>query len=102
MSERTDPRAVVERLNELINAHDASAAGAVLFAPDAYLVSAGGRVLDLEGLGRMLSSSLAAFPDLRMDVTRWVVDGDTVVTEEVMQGTHKGPFAGLAPTGKPV
>ena len=33
---------------------------------------------------------------------RWVLDGDVVVTEEVMEGTHKGPFAGLAPTGRRV
>ena len=27
---------------------------------------------------------------------------DTVFTEEVMEGTHDGPFAGLPPTGKRV
>ena len=93
-----DPRAVVERLNETLNAHDIDA-GRLLYADDAYLVPATGRQMDLDGLSQMLAMSIAAFPDLEMQVQRWVVDGDTVVTEEVMVGTHKGPFAGLAPTG---
>ena len=93
-----DPRAVVERLNETLNAHDIKA-GRTLYADDAYLVPATGRQMDLDGLCRMLDMTLAAFPDLEMRVDRWVVDGDIVVTQEVMVGTHKGPFAGLAPTG---
>ena len=93
-----DPRAVVERLNETLNAHDLEA-GRALYAEDARLIPATGRLMDLDGLCRMLEMSLTAFPDLEMQVQRWVVDGDTVVTEEVMVGTHKGPFAGLAPTG---
>ena len=96
------PRDVVERLNALINAHDTSEEGAQLFAEDAYLVTAQGRQLDVPGLGRMLEASLRAFPDMRVDVTRWVIDGDTVVTEEVMQATHNGPFAGIEPTGQAV
>jgi steroid delta-isomerase-like uncharacterized protein len=93
-----DPKAVVERLNETVNAHDIDA-GRKLYAEDAYLVPATGRKMDLDGLCHMLEMSIAAFPDLEMRVQRWVVQGDTVVTEEVMVGTHKGPFAGLAPTG---
>jgi len=45
---------------------------------------------------------LRAFPDLRMTVQRWVEDGEVVVTEEVMEGTHRGEFAGMAPTGRRV
>ncbi|HET9442771.1 MAG TPA: ester cyclase [Acidimicrobiales bacterium] len=95
------PREVVERLVATINAHD-PAAGRALFRHDARLVAATGRVLTLAGLARMLSDSVAAFPDLTVRVERWVVDGDTVVTEELMEGTHGGEFAGLAPTGRPV
>ncbi|MGI8793694.1 MAG: ester cyclase [Acidimicrobiales bacterium] len=94
-------RAVVEQLTATINAHD-PAAGAVLFASDARLVSAGGRMFSLAGLGQLLADSLVAFPDLQVKVTRWVEDGDLVVTEEVMEGTHRGDFAGLSPTGRRV
>lgn len=100
-TEVTTPRGVVEQLNESINAHD-TAAGGALFAPDARLVSAAGRVMTLAGLGRLLADSLAAFPDLHVEITRWVVDGEVVVTEEVLEGTHDGPFAGLSPTGQKV
>jgi predicted ester cyclase len=48
------------------------------------------------------SRELGAFPDLTMRVARWLVDGNVVVTEEVMEATHRGHFAGLAPTGRRV
>lgn len=95
------PREVVQRLTEVINAHD-PAGGRELFASDARLITAGGRVLTLPGLGRLLGDTVSAFPDMRFRIDRWVVDGDVVVTEEVMEGTHKGDFAGLAATGKRV
>ncbi len=96
-----DPRAVIERLQETINAHDPGAS-LQLFADGARLTSARGRVLDLDGLQRLMLSSLSSFPDLTVRVVRWIVEGDVVVTEEVMEGTHQGEFAGLAPTGKAV
>jgi predicted ester cyclase len=93
----SEPRAVIDALNATINAHD-SQAGRILYRDNARLVTATGRVLDPDGLARMLDHTLAAFPDLRMTVLRWVVEGDTVVTEELMEGTHEGEFGGLAPT----
>ncbi|HEX7165378.1 MAG TPA: ester cyclase [Acidimicrobiales bacterium] len=96
-----DPRRVVERLNDSINAHD-PAAGRALFADDARFVTATGRVLNLGGMGQLLSDTVAAFPDMRMRIERWIVDGGTVVTEEVMEGTHLGDFAGLSPTRRRV
>lgn len=95
------PREVVERLTEVINQHDPSS-GRDLFAADAHLVTAGGRVLTLPGLAQLLHDTVTAFPDMRVRVDRVIVDGDIVVTEEVMEGTHDGDFAGLAPTGKRV
>jgi steroid delta-isomerase-like uncharacterized protein len=95
------PREVVGALVEAINAHDLPASRN-LFRADAWLVTAAGRRLDLDGLERMLGLTLKAFPDLSMRVARWLVDGSVVVTEEVMEGTHLGDFAGLAPTGRRV
>ena len=96
-----EAREVVTKLNETLNAHDV-AAGRALYAEDARLLAASGHQLDLDGLDRMFTMSLEAFPDMRITVERWVEDGDTVVTEEVMEGTHKGLFAGLAPSGRQV
>ena len=95
------PRDVVERLHAAINAHD-PAAGRDLFAPDARIVAATGRVLTIAGLGQMLTDTATAFPDLVVRVERWTEQGDTVVTEEIMEGTHLGPFAGLSATGRRV
>ena len=94
-----EARSVVERLHNLINAHDPSR-GRDLFAPDARFVTATGRVLNLAGMGRLMSDTTSAFPDLQIRVDRWITEGDTVVTEEVMEGTHRGEFAGLSGTGR--
>jgi predicted ester cyclase len=97
----SEPHDVIAALNATLNAHDV-AAGRALYADDARLVMATGKRVDLEGLCRMLTGTLAAFPDLHMTVLRWVVDGETVVTEEVMEATHQGDFAGIAPTHRRV
>jgi steroid delta-isomerase-like uncharacterized protein len=95
------PREVVEKLHETINGHD-PLSGRDLFHPDAHLVAATGRVMTLAGLARLLTDTAASFPDLQVRVERWIEQGDVVVTEEVMEGTHRGVFAGLQPTGRPV
>jgi steroid delta-isomerase-like uncharacterized protein len=92
---------VVEALHATINAHDPTG-GRDLFDAEAKIVAATGRTLTLAGLARMLADTLAAFPDLEVRVERWIEDGDVVVTQEVMEGTHRGAFAGLAPTGRRV
>lgn len=91
----------MERLIDTINAHDPAAARD-LFAADATQITATGRVLNLGGMGQLLNDTAGAFPDMKVRVERWIVDGDTVVTEEVMEGTHQGDFAGLSPTGRRV
>jgi len=95
------PREVLEQLHVTINRHD-PAGGRDLFHPEARIVAATGRVMTLAGLARLLTDTVTAFPDLVMRVERWVEQDGVIVTEEVMEGTHRGPFAGLAPTGSPV
>ena len=92
---------VVAQLNETLNAHDV-AAGRALYDEKPLLRMASGHEVDLDGLDRLMAMTLAAFPDMRISVRRCLVEGDTVVSEEIMEGTHKGPFAGLAPTGRQV
>jgi hypothetical protein len=45
---------------------------------------------------------LAAFPDLRMVPEDVIASGDRVVARVRATGTHKGPFMGIAATGKRV
>ena len=100
-TEKSAPRQIVEQLNQALNNHDV-AAGRALYASDAHLVMASGHQLDLDGLDRLTSMTIKAFPDMRISVQRLVTDGETVITQEVLEGTHEGPFAGLAPTGKKI
>src|SRR5579859_2697915 len=41
-----------------------------------------------------------AFPDVQYEILNIVSDGTIVATKFVFSGTHKGPFAGFAPTGR--
>jgi steroid delta-isomerase-like uncharacterized protein len=45
---------------------------------------------------------LAGFPDLRFTVDQMIAEGDRVVSQSVMHGTHTGTWMRLAPTGKAV
>src|SRR2546421_3520225 len=98
MGSMADPRSIVEQLVDSMNSRDDETARQ-LFASNCRFVTATGRVLDVDGQFQLLAHTVAAFPDVQISVERWVVDGDIVVTEELFQGTHKGLFAGLAPTG---
>ena len=96
-----DPRSIVEQLVLSMNNRDYDAARQ-LFATNCRVVTATGRVLDVDGQFDLLAHTVGAFPDVQISVQRWVVDAETVVTEELFEGTHKGLFAGLAPTGRRV
>jgi predicted ester cyclase len=45
---------------------------------------------------------LAAFPDLHLVIDDLVVDGDHLIARLLLTGTHRGPLAGLEPTGRRV
>ena len=50
-----------------------------------------------EHVVRMLRT---AFPDLQQSIEDMIAEGDKVVVRSTFRGTHQGPFAGIAPTGK--
>ena len=41
-----------------------------------------------------------AFPDFHLSIEQVIAEGDSIAFRLVVTGTHKGEFAGLAPTGK--
>jgi predicted SnoaL-like aldol condensation-catalyzing enzyme len=43
-----------------------------------------------------------AFPDVRFRPVLELADGDKVVVQYEMTGTHEAPFLGIPPTGEPV
>jgi steroid delta-isomerase-like uncharacterized protein len=44
----------------------------------------------------------AAFPDLRMEVSDLLVDGDKTVARVTATGTHQGEFMGIPPSGRSI
>jgi steroid delta-isomerase-like uncharacterized protein len=63
--------------------------------------SEGGRdVVGLEDTLRSIATFRAVFPDIHFANDDILVDGDKVVARWTCTGTHRGPFRGIAPTGK--
>jgi len=54
------------------------------------------------GFGRALMALRTGFPDLHYTIEDLFAEGDRVAVRWTSKGTHRGPFQGLAPTGKPV
>jgi predicted ester cyclase len=97
----------IRRHIEGANRHDAAA----FAAPYARNATNHGRPVGRDGVRRVAESLLAAFPDLHFEIEATVVQGDTVMCEMTMTGTHRGTpdlavlggqLAGVAPTGHSV
>ena len=43
-----------------------------------------------------------AFPDIRLPISQMIAEGDRVAVLNAVQGTHRGEFLGIAPTGRTV
>ncbi len=56
--------------------------------------------LGLEGMGKHLTAVRETYPDYTMKLVRQYMDGAYVISEFVMEGTLKGTFAGIQPTGE--
>jgi steroid delta-isomerase-like uncharacterized protein len=54
------------------------------------------------GLKNHASALRTAFPDLHLNIEEIHSDGDTVVTRLTAQGTHKGDFLNVSPTGRTI
>jgi steroid delta-isomerase-like uncharacterized protein len=61
-----------------------------------------GSVHGREGARQMLMTMFQAFPDIHLEIEQILASGDHVVSRVIASGTHKGNFAGVAPTNKKV
>ena len=61
-----------------------------------------GPIRGRDGLRQTMQMMFQAFPDLRLEVEQILASGDHVVARLRATGTHKGNFAGIAPTNKSV
>lgn len=64
--------------------------------------TAPGPIRGREGVRQNFDALFRAFPDLRLEIEQIIASGDSVVTRVRGTGTHKGNFAGIAPTNKSI
>jgi len=57
---------------------------------------------DREGFQQFVAMLYTAFPDLHHSVEEQIAEDDNVASIINVQGTHKGDFLGVAPTGRQV
>lgn len=54
----------------------------------------------IEGMKEHITAVRQTYPDLKMTVIRQYSDGDYIISEFIAEGTHKGEWLGMKPTGK--
>ena len=70
-----------------------------IFAPTVIF---NGQSVTREALKQALAGRRVAFPDIQVTVDDQVAEGDKVSTRRTWRATHRGPYRGVAPTGKQV
>ena len=56
--------------------------------------------LGVDGMSQHLAAIRSTYPDYTMKVTRQYTDGEYVISEFIMTGTHRGDFLGITPSNK--
>jgi steroid delta-isomerase-like uncharacterized protein len=98
----TANKALVTRYyDEVLNQRDLAALDDLL-APDFASWLPDGTRLGRAEYREAVMASHRAFPDLVVVVLDQLAEGDKVATRWRASGTHQGPFAGIAATGRPV
>ena len=54
----------------------------------------------IDGMKKHIKATKQTYPDYRMKIIKQFCDGDYVISEFIMEGTHKGEWIGIKPTGK--
>lgn len=68
---------------------------------DCVLISGDRKIpLGLEGMKEHLVAVKQTYPDYTMRILRQYEDGDYIISEFVMEGTHEGEWIGIKPTHK--
>ena len=98
----TNMASVRRTFEELLSAGDLALAEELVTADFVNHEAPPGTPPGPEGLRRVALFLRGAFPDLRFTVDDAVAAGDRVAVRVTMQGTHRGPLQGLAPTGRHV
>ena len=96
-------KATLQRLyDEVMNGHDVDAADRLIAPdrPDHDATFPPEFTRDREGFKRLFRMLIGAFPDLSFTTDLMVAEGDMVGAFSSVQGTHRGEFMGIPPTGR--
>jgi predicted ester cyclase len=96
--ERADVAALYERYLTRCNEHRVDQLGEFV----SEQVSGSGPVDGLAAYIDGVKAVCTAFPDYHWELQELVVEGNTIAARLIGQGTHTGPFSGIAPTGRKV
>lgn len=93
-----DARAWLDRMISAWNRHDAAGVAAC-YAPDATILTVGESepLQGLDALVETLEVLFAGFPDIQHDIRATVTEGNCLVMEWLLHGTHTGVLP--SPTG---
>jgi predicted ester cyclase len=80
--------------------HSVSAALATFRHPHYEVPAMGGPVDGVEAVEGLLTTLLAAFPDFWLQQRKVYHTEEAVIVEAEFGGTHRGDWAGIAPTGR--
>lgn len=91
-------------IDAVYNAHDPEAVDR-FFTSDVIVHGLAPGVDDATGtshLKELAKNLVSAFPDVKLTVEEVVREGDKIAARVSLEGTHKGEFAGIKPTGRKV
>jgi steroid delta-isomerase-like uncharacterized protein len=89
-------------MNEVLNEHNLNALSELVAEDFIEQNPAPGQGPGREGLRHILAQQFEAFPDMRWGVEEIVAEGDRVAGWGTWEGTHRGTFMGIPPTGRTV
>jgi predicted ester cyclase len=96
--ERADLVALYERYLNRCNEHRFDELGEFV----SEHAGGSGETDGLAGYIDRLKDVTAAFPDYHWELQDLIVEGDTIAARLIGQGTHTGPFGGVAATGRQI
>lgn len=102
MPEQDNIAVLTRFIEEVINQGNLSVCDEIVEENFIELDPLSGQRQGREGLKEVIAMMRAAFPDIHWGIDETIASGEKVVSRFTWTGTHRGPFLGIPPTGKPV
>lgn len=99
MHDRTPKEILRRALEDIFNLGKLDVAGELIHPDYINHDASPGQSGGPDGVKHVARLYRSAFPDLHLSVERMIAEGDWVTVHVREQGTHRGVFQGIAPTG---